>query len=66
MARRPLPEPKDNRTLLLKIALEMDLPMGQIAEMTAPMRGKTDEEKEQIAEEIITRLLRDSGEEPVK
>ena len=57
MTRRNLPEPQTNRQRLLKTFMDLDVPPELCAEITRPMRDKTDEEKERMAGEAIERLL---------
>lgn len=57
MARRNLPEPQTNRQRLIKTFLDMEIPPEIMAEITRPMRDKTDEEKERMAGEAVQRLL---------
>ncbi len=58
IVRRNLPadELLDNRSLLLKRSMERGLSPIQVAKMVKPMRGKTNAEKEAIAEKLIERL----------
>ena len=44
------------RCELLKICMEMGMSASSISKITKPMRGKTDEEKEHIAQKLITEL----------
>lgn len=45
------------RNRLFKLFLEMEISPSQILQMVSPMEGKTDEEKEKIAEKLINELL---------
>ena len=57
MPRRQLPDPQNNRQRLLKTFMDLDVPPEIMAEITRPMRDKTDEEKERMAGEAVERLL---------
>lgn len=48
----------EKRNQLLKFCLDHDIPYSKISEMVEPMRDKTDEEKEQIAEELLKELMK--------
>ena len=45
------------RQRLLKTFMDLDVPPEIMAEITRPMRDKTDEEKERMAGEAVQRLL---------
>lgn len=57
MRRRNLPEPRNMRSMLLKVSMDMELSSRELYEMTLPMRGKSEEEREAIAAELVQRLL---------
>ena len=44
------------RNALLKACLDKGLSVSSIEKMTAPMRGKSNEEKEQLAKETLEKL----------
>lgn len=44
------------RNALLRACLDKGMPNDAIAEIVAPMRGKTSEEKEQLAKEALEKL----------
>lgn len=54
--KQEVPEMYKNRYMLLKISTDMGLPSSILRQYTAPMRGKTEEEKEAIAAEAVKKL----------
>ena len=52
------------RGILSEIFMERNMPLDMIAKIVRPMRGKTQEEKEQIAEQIIQELTNNTNSEP--
>lgn len=44
------------RNALLKACLDRGMPVSSIEKTTAPMRGKSNEEKEQLAKEALEKL----------
>lgn len=53
----------ENRCEMLRLFLEMGMSQSIIGELTSPMRGKSEEEKEKIAEEIIQKLTNSTNSE---
>ena len=53
-----VPEIYKNRNKLLKISTDLGLPSSILRQYTAPMRGKTEEEKERMAKEAIEDIVR--------
>ena len=51
-----IPENSMQRMKLLETCMEMGMSASSISKITKPMRGKTDEEKEHIAQKLITEL----------
>ncbi len=62
--RREYPEKFKMRGKLYDICTEMNMSRSMIAKTVRPMEGKTPEEKEQIAEQIIQELTSNSNSEP--
>ena len=56
--KQEVPEMYKNRNKLLKISTDLGLPSSILRQYTAPMRGKSEEEKERMAEEMIEAILR--------
>jgi hypothetical protein len=56
MVRKKLPEPGNMRSMLLKVAMDMEMSSKELYELTLPMRGKAEEEREAMAAEIVERL----------
>ena len=56
--KQKLPEMYKNRARLLKLSLENNLSAAALNQMVAPMEGKSEEEKERMAEEMIEAILR--------
>ena len=54
--KQKLPEIYRNRSQLLKVSLEKGLSAATLNKMVEPMRGKTEEEKEALAAELIKKL----------
>ena len=48
--------PSEKRNLLLMACMEKGMSNDMILDLVAPMRGKTDEEKEILAEQILNRI----------
>ena len=46
-----------HRDALLRKCLDIGLPIDDIADITKPMRGKSNEEKEQLAKQALDKLL---------
>ena len=53
---KPLPDIYKNRAALLRLSLDMGLSAAEINELVTPMSGKSEEEKENMAQSIICRL----------
>ena len=51
--------PYQKRNQLLKFCLEKGMSNDMIMNLVAPMRGKTDEEKEIMAEQILNRISKE-------
>ena len=51
----------EKRCEMLRIYMEKGLPLSMIGQYTQRMRGKTDEEKERIAEQVILELQNSSS-----
>ena len=51
----------EKRCELLKICLEKGMSNSMISKIVEPMRGKTEEEKEQIAEKALKELQSENG-----
>lgn len=56
--KQEVPEMYKNRYKLLKISTDLGLPSSILRKYTAPMRGKSEEEKELIAKEAIKAIER--------
>ena len=56
--KQKLPEKYKFRSQLLKVSLEYGLSATTLDRMVKPMRGKTEEEKEQMAKELIESIVR--------
>ena len=56
--KQEVPEMYKNRARLLKLSLENNLSAAALNQMVAPMEGKSEEEKERMAEEMIEAILR--------
>ena len=54
--KQEVPAMYKNRNKLLKISTDLGLPSNILRQYTAPMRGKSEEEKEAIAAELIKKL----------
>lgn len=54
--KQKLPEIYRNRALLLRRCLDLGLSASELDRMATPMEGKTEEEKEKIAAELIKKL----------
>ena len=55
----------EKRCEMLRIYMEKGLPLSMIGQYTKQMRGKTDEEKERIAEQVILELESKSSSAPI-
>lgn len=53
----------EKRCEMLRMFLEMGISQSIIGELTSPMRGKSEEEKEKIAEEVIQKLTNSTSSE---
>ena len=62
--RREYPEDFKMRGRLLELCMEMGMSSGTTLKTVRPMDGKTPEEKEQIAEQIIQELTSNPNSEP--
>lgn len=51
-----IPAIYQNRNRLLKIANDLQIPSSVLYQLTKSMRGKTEEEKEEIAKQLIRDL----------
>lgn len=54
--KQKLPEIYKNRAHLLKLSLDLDLSDTEFLKLVTPMEGKSEEEKEKMAQEIINML----------
>ena len=51
--------PYEKRNQLLKMCMEKGMSLDTISEIVRPMREKTDEEKENLAEQILNRISKE-------
>ena len=58
-----LPEIYRMRAKLLRTSLVLGIPAATFDQLVAPMRGKSEEEKEAIAAEILSKIMSEKAED---